>query len=124
MFLLSRPWRRPDAFPVLCFCARDETDLHAGAIPIDQPGSEPEAEPRFPLISNVRVEGGPFAGQGGRGPFTAPEPLQNNGSILARVSGGRQQHSTAPPICIPAGPGPGLGFHGHLELRAQECHCC
>lgn len=52
-----------------------------------------------------------------------PEPVWNNSSILARVSGGRQQHSAFPALCVPARLGLGLGFHSHLELRAQECHC-
>lgn len=49
--------------------------------------------------------------------------LWNNSSILAHVSGGRQQHSAFPALCVPASLGLGLGFHSHLELRAQECHC-
>lgn len=51
------------------------------------------------------------------------ELVWNNSSILARVSGGRQQHSAFPALCVPARLGLGLGFHSHLELRAQECHC-
>ena len=51
------------------------------------------------------------------------ELLRNNSSILAHVSGERQQHSAFPALCVPARLGLGLGFHSHLELRAQECHC-
>lgn len=51
------------------------------------------------------------------------ELVWNNSSILAHVSGGRQQHSAFPALCVPARLGLGLGFHSHLELRAQECHC-
>lgn len=47
----------------------------------------------------------------------------NNSSFLAHVSGGRQQHSAFPALCVPVRLGVGLGFHSHLELRAQECHC-
>lgn len=51
------------------------------------------------------------------------ELVWNNSSILAHVSGGRQQHSAFPALCVPARLGLGLGFHSHLELGAQECHC-
>lgn len=51
------------------------------------------------------------------------ELIWNNSSILAHVSGGRQQHSAFLALCVPARLGLGLGFHSHLELRAQECHC-
>lgn len=52
-----------------------------------------------------------------------PVLVLNNSSILAHVSGGRQQHSAFPALCVPARLGLGLGFYSHLELRAQECHC-
>lgn len=121
MFLISRTQISPDAFPVLHFCACDMMDFHSRSIS-DVDHWLVRNRTRILVFLNIHLKwkvfdkGSLVVTQSGRGSFIAQSQSWNNSSILACVSGGRQQHSTAPPICIPARPGLGLGFHSHLEL--------